>query len=78
MICQICITSNKADHLITFRGDSLVVCDTCFENRPDDAIEANPQPSECHDCADCSGLKQPGVERLQDCVYFVDCNGVDY
>ena len=50
MICQICITSNKADHLITYKGDSLVVCDACFENRPDDAIEANPQPSECHDC----------------------------
>ena len=48
MICQICITSNKADHLITYKGDSLVVCDTCFENRPAGAhaVPEQPEPEE--------------------------------
>ena len=73
MICQICITSNKADHLITFRGDSLVVCDTCFENRPDDAISHDrPEwvdPNNNPPCPRCNG-----PQYGEPC----DCNGVDY
>ena len=46
MICQVCIIRNDATHGITYKGDELIVCDACFENRPDDAIPWPEQPEQ--------------------------------
>ena len=51
MICPICEVRYSA-HDIELNGEILSVCNVCFENRPDDAIELNPIEEDEEDCPD--------------------------